>query len=316
MAKIKFITDSAADIPQEMLDKYSDILMVPFPIHADGQEILDRVTMQPDEFYTFLDQCKDLPTHSQITPFQFGEMFFDAWKEGYTHVIYVAINSLGSGTYQNAMQQANSFFFENPAAKGQIQLEIIDSKSYTASYGYPVVQGAKMAQEGVEPEEIICFIRDWVRFSKILFVPFSLKYAKKSGRVSASTAFMGETLGLRPVMTFKLGKSKILAKVRGEKNVVSALVDLAEEDFQTGAPYCVLISGEKTYQDAMVEACTEAFGQAPEMIVQVGGVISINAGTSVLGISYRKQDKENPTSNWVWDYENFKEPELEEGYIR
>lgn len=316
MAKIKFLTDSAADIPQDKLALYPDIEVIPFPIQADGKEILDRVTMTAKEFYPFLDQCKDLPTHAQITPFQFGEIFFKAWKDGYTHLIYTAINSKGSGTFQNALQQANSFFFENPAAKGQIELTVIDSHSYTASYGYAVVQGAKLASEGKEPEEIVTFMRDWVEFAKILFVPFSLKYAKRSGRVSAAAAFVGEALGMRPVMTFKDGDSKLVAKVRGDKNVVNALVELVGEDFQVGAPYCILTTGVEIYEEKLIERCTAKLGAPPEMIVEVGGVISINAGTTVLGIAYRKQDKYKPTKHWVWNYDDFKEPELQEGYIR
>ncbi len=316
MAKIKFLTDSAADIPQDKLALYPDIEVIPFPIMADGKEILDRVTMTASDFYAFLDQCKELPTHAQITPFQFGEIFFKAWKDGYTHLIYTAINSKGSGTYQNAQQQANSFFFENPAAKGKFELTIIDSHSYTAAYGYPVVQGAKMAQEGCEVEEIVTFIEKWVEFSKILFVPFSLKYAKRSGRVSAAAAFVGEALGMRPVMTFKDGDSKLVAKVRGDKNVVNGILDVAEDDFQPGAPYCILTTKESGYDQQMIDRCTKKLGAPPEMVVEVGGVISINAGTNVLGISYRKRDEDHYYKSWQWNYSDYKEPELEEGYIR
>ncbi len=315
MAKIKFTTDSASDIPSELLAEL-DIEMIPFTIITEEEELLDRISMTPQEFYELLEEEDSIPTHAQITPFQFGEIFYKAWKDGYTHVIHTSINSNGSSTYQNAMQQANSFFFDYPAAKGQISLHVIDSRTYSVGYGYAVIEAAKMGKAGKSPEEIITFIQDWVKFSKILFVPFSLKYAKKSGRVNAATAFMGEALGLRPIITFEHGESKILAKIRGEKNVVNGLVELCDEDRQVGAPYCILRSTMEGYEEDLIEECTEVFGCEPALISYAGGTISINAGTELIGIAYRQEDPENPIEDWSWDYKRFQAPKLKEGYIR
>lgn len=302
MAKIKLMTDSASDIPAELL-KELEIEMVSFPIQVGDEEYRDRVTVSPEEFYDILDEEEDIPTHAQITPFQFGELFFKAWKDGFSHVIFVSINSQGSATYHNAKQEANSFFFENPAAKGKIEITVIDSRSYSLAYGVPVIEGAKMAKAGKKPEEIIAYIQDWLKFSKVIFVPFSLKYAKKSGRVSASTAFMGEALGLKPIMTFDKGNSVMLGKIRGEKNVVGGLVELAAEDFQAGAPYAILRTTMEDYEDDLIEECTEEFGEEPSLISYAGGTISINAGTQIIGIAYRKQDEENPVETWSWKYQ-------------
>lgn len=315
MAKIKFLTDSAADIPDSLLKEY-DIEMIPFPIHTEEEDLLDRVTLSPDEFYDLLEEEDTVPTHAQITPFQFGEIFYKAWKDGYSHVIYTSINSRGSATYQNAVQAAHSFLYEYPSAKDKLDIHIIDSHSYSLAYGFPVVEGAKMGKKGVAPKEIIAFIEDWVKHSKILFIPYSLKFAKKSGRVSATTAFMGEALGLRPIITFKNGESKILGKVRGEKNVVSALIEMCQEDRQVGAPYCIMRTTMENYEEELIDECTEEFGEAPSMSEYVGGVISINAGTKVIGIAYRKEDPENPMDEWKWDYSKVKAPELKKGYIR
>lgn len=315
MAKIKFFTDSAADIPDDLL-KSLDIEMIPFPIQVGDTEYMDRVSVSPEEFYEILDAEKQIPTHAQITPFQFGEFFYQAWKDGYTHIIYTAINSKASSTYQNAMQQANSFFFDHPAAKGKMEISVIDSKNYSLAYGFPVIEGAKMAQAGKPYEEIVAFIQDWVDHAKIVFVPYSLKYARKSGRVSAVATFVGEALGFKPFVTFTNGDSVVLAKVRGEKNVIDALIELVDEDRQEGAPYCILRTTLEGPEQQLIETCTDEFGEAPALSTQVGGVISVNAGPNCLGVAYRKVDKEDPQDDWKWDYEAFKGPPLKEGYIR
>ena len=70
MAKIKFMTDSAADIPPALLEEY-DILMLSFPMMIDGKEYLDGRDFTPQEFYEFIGKAKEVPTHSQLTAFQF-----------------------------------------------------------------------------------------------------------------------------------------------------------------------------------------------------------------------------------------------------
>ncbi len=301
MEKIKLMTDSASDIPQELL-KELGIEMVSFPIQVGEEEYLDRATVSPEEFYEILEEEEDIPTHAQITPYQFGELFFKAWKDGYTHAIFVAINSLGSATYHNAKQEAKAFFFENPAAKGKIEINVIDSRTYSLGYGTAVVEAARMAKAGKACKEIVAYLNDWMKFSKVLFVPFSLKYAKKSGRVSASTAFLGEALGMKPIMTFEKGDSVVLGKVRGEKNVVSALLDMAKEDFQAGAPYAILRSTMEDYEEDLIDEATDLFEAEPSLISYAGGTIAINAGTEFIGIGYRKKDPKNPTENWKWNY--------------
>lgn len=315
MAKIKFLTDSASDIPKEILDKYPDIEMVPFPVQVGEDSYEDRVTISPEDFYEILEDEDEIPTHSQITPFQFGEIFIKAWKDGYTHLIYTSINGRGSATYQNAVQEANSFFFENPAAKDKIEFTIIDSKNYTLTYGYAVMEGARMAQEKKSHEEIVAFMKDWVKHAKVVFVPFTLKYAKKSGRVKASAAFVGEALGMKPLMTFQDGESKVLAKVRGEKNVVEALIDMVEEDRREGAPYCIMRTSLEDYEDDLIERLTDEIGEPPAIVSHAGCTIAANAGPKAIGVIYRKEGKGEDTSEpWAWKYVPPKP--LAPGYIR
>ncbi len=52
---------------------------------------------------------------------------------------------------------------------------------------------------------------------------------KKSGRISAAAAVMGELMGVRPIIALIDGKTKVEAKVRGDEKVVPAMVDLCQK---------------------------------------------------------------------------------------
>ena len=286
MARIRFTTDSASDIPAPLREEL-DIGMLPFPIAMGDRELHDGVDFTPKEFYDMLLAAPQIPTHAQLNPYVFSQCFEESWKAGYTDLIHTCINSKGSATYQNALQARDEFFEDHPEAKETFRIHLIDSRSYTMGYGWAVVQGARMAAGGASVEEVAAFIQDWVDHVRVLFVPLDLRFAKKSGRISAAAAFVGEALGLKPIMTFENGESKILAKVRGEKNVISTLVDLCRKERQPGSPYLLIRAGNDEQADRLKEACLRELGEEPALEFCIGGVIAINAGPNLIGLVYR-----------------------------
>ena len=70
MARIKFSTDSAADIPAAVRQEL-DIMVLPFPIALGEREYLDSVDFSSQEFYPMLLAAPKIPTHAQLTSFQF-----------------------------------------------------------------------------------------------------------------------------------------------------------------------------------------------------------------------------------------------------
>ena len=145
--KIKFVTDSASDIPRSLREEL-DILVLPFPIAMGAREYQDGVDFTATEFYDMLLAAPQIPTHAQLTPFVFSQCFEEAFRQGYTDLIYTSINSKGSATHQNALQAREEFYEDRPEAEETFRIHILDSRLYTMAYGWAVVQGARMAREG------------------------------------------------------------------------------------------------------------------------------------------------------------------------
>ena len=175
MAKILFLTDSAADIPKSLREELG-IRVMPFPIAMGERELRDGEDFTPQEFYQALAEEPKIPTHAQLTAYQFQQCYEETWKAGYTDLIYTSINSEGSATYQNAVQARGEFFEDHPEARDAFSIRVIDSHTYTMCYGYPVAEGARMAAAGASVEEIAAYIQDWVDHVRVLFVAFDLKF--------------------------------------------------------------------------------------------------------------------------------------------
>lgn len=222
--RIKISTDSTADIPKHFCEELN-ISVIPLTIIHEDREYRDGIDIQPEEFYKILDEAVKLPTTSQVPVVMYQELFESLYSDGYTDLIHVAINSKGSGTYQSGVLSRELFYENHPDAKGKFNIHIIDSKTYSMTYGIAVVEAAEMVKNGESCEKIIEHITDWVQHGRPMFVPLNLKCVKKSGRVSPAAAFVGDALGLKPMITFEDGDAKIVSKVRGDNKAVSTLVE-------------------------------------------------------------------------------------------
>lgn len=288
--KIKLMTDSCCDIPQELVEEYG-IEIFSFPITIDGTEYRERVDFTAEEFFEIITKATKVPTHAQIIPIEFEDAYERAYKEGYTDIIYVAINSKGSSTYANSKIAVNSFYDNHPEAKEKIHFHMIDSTCYTMGYGLAVVEAARKIRRGLSVKEVVASIQDWIDHCKILFVPLTLEFAKKSGRISAAAGFVGELLGLKPIITFRDGDSVILEKVRGEKAVIPRLIEMMAKDKVPQTPYCVVHGMQPQLTSELIEETEKKFGKA-EYVYPLGPVVAINAGPNVVGVIYRAHNEE------------------------
>lgn len=286
MSKIKIVTDSTADIPAKISEELG-ITVLPIPILDGNKEYKDGVDMTAEEFYTLLENSEDIPTTSRIAPTVYGEVYENAYKDGFSDVILTCINSKGSSTIQGAVMARNMFYEDNPEAKDKMNIHIIDSKSYTMAYGMIVIESAKMAEAGKNADEIVEAMNAWLEKVKILFIPMNLKYVKKSGRVSAAAAFVGDALGLKPIITFDEGESKILSKIRGDKKAVSAMVDMVCSDRDEESDYSLVYGNNKEALERLKTVCGEKISKEPKYIYNMGAVISINSGPDVVGVIYK-----------------------------
>ena len=288
MAKIKLLTDAAADISPEY-EKELGIRVIPFKVAMGDKTYTSGVDFDNDKFYKMLDAYDGIPATSQITAFEYEEIFKEYYDKGYTDIINVTINREGSATYNNACMAAESFFENNPEAKGKFEIYNIDSEGYTGAYGWPVIQAAGKIKKGCSAKEIAAYIQDWVSNCVIYFAMYTLKYARKSGRIPSAAAFVGEVMGLRPVMRIHDHEIKTFTKVRGDKAVIPKILDLTADEIIPQTPYCVVYGRDEAVRDELARALTKKLGYPPADFFQIGAAIAINAGPNVVGAIFKSQ---------------------------
>ena len=192
MSKIAILTDSSCDIPQELAEKYG-IDIMGFHILLDDVDYVERESCTNAEFYEKMRAAKGIPSTAAITPLQFCEKYCQYVDEGYTDVIHVPINRSGSSTYNNAVMAQGMLREERP--EHHLKIHLLDPHTYSMPFGWYVCEMARKLKNGAEISHVIHEFEAQMDKIEIVLGPFSLKQMKKSGRISAAAAVMGELMG-------------------------------------------------------------------------------------------------------------------------
>ncbi|HWQ50864.1 MAG TPA: DegV family protein [Terriglobales bacterium] len=287
MNKIRFLTDSGCDLPAELIAK-ANIDIIPFSIECAGRIYREGRDLTAFDLYDILENETALPTHSQINAFEIVSHYGAAFDEGYTDMVVCFISSTGSSTHTNAVMAKDMFYEDRPEAVGKFDIHVVDTRTYSMGYGWPVYQAALMHRRGAGLSAVLAYLEDWFSQIEIYCGLYSLKHARKSGRLGGAASIIGEALGIRPVLSLIGGEVKQIATVRGDKALIPALVKVSKEKRRSGTQYIVLggnLPGcSKELEQAMKAACGEEYVG----FYQLGPVVSINTGpraivTMVLG---------------------------------
>lgn len=285
MEKIRIVTDSVSDISYED-ERNLDIRVLPVQIALGDKSYTSRVDFDNDGFYELMAQYDEIPKTSQITPFEFQELYLEEAEKGYTDIIMVLMNSHGSATYGNAVMAKEAFFDERPEYEGKLRIYIIDGKGYSALYGAPVVNGARMVREGKSAEEVDAYLRNAIDNRRIYFGMYTLKYAGKSGRIPSAAAFVGDRLNLKPIMKISDNEITTGAKVRGEGKLIPKIVDISLADMKPGSPYEIIYGNDVSVREEIEAMMKERAGYGPAGYYQIGAAVAANSGPKIVGLAF------------------------------
>lgn len=217
---IKILTDSVADIPNEIVVSL-DIEVLPLTVNFEDGSYKDGVEITREEFYKKLSMVKKIPTTSQVTPGEFINVFQSLTSSG-DEVIAILLSSKLSGTYSSAV-----------TAKEHLKndrITVIDSKYVAFAEGLMVIEAARMAKKGCSKSEIIDRVAYMRENLECKFIIDDIEYLKKGGRLTTGQALIGKLLNIKPILTMEEGRLVFHDKVRGKKKAIKWILDLISEN--------------------------------------------------------------------------------------
>jgi len=283
MQKVKIVTHSGCDLSFQEAEKY-DISMIPDWVIIKEKEYRNNIDIYPDTFYARLEESEELPTSAHPSPAE----FMDAFRSVADHeeIIFIALSSKLTGTYNTASIAAQLLEDEEFPSR----IHVFDSCQ--ASYGAAliVLEAAKLAQEGLNAEEIIERLNELVPRIGVFFVMNTLKYAYKGGRIGAISAITADTLGIKPLLVFKDGTVSDLSLNRtfneGLKSVYKRYRRHIGEDKETIIFHACNEKGALKLK-SMIQ---KDYPDVEPRIELIGPVIGLYTGTGCVGIAFKKKE--------------------------
>ena len=203
---LRIVIDSAADyLPSEA--QAAQITVVPLKTRIDGVEYLDGVTITHQEFYEKLENCQELPTTSQINPFEFEEVFRKELETA-DELLVITLSSKLSGTHQSAKIAADS-------VGGNIY--VLDSANISVGMRVLIDYAIALRDLKWDAKQIYKELEAAKNRVCLLALVDTLEYLYKGGRLSRTAALAGNLLNIKPVIGVVDGEAAIMGKARGSR---------------------------------------------------------------------------------------------------
>jgi DegV family protein with EDD domain len=278
---IGLVTDSTCDIPMELLQKYQ-IQVVPLTVHFGEEFFLDRITMQPEQFFKKLQTSPVYPSTAQPAYTEFINRY-NYLATHYKSIISAHISSGMSGTWQNSVNAARKASEESGK-----KITVIDTKRITSSLGLIVLRAAELIDAGATHNEVVEGIEKWSQNTRILVTSRTMKYMVKSGRVSYSKGLMGKLLGIKPVVEVKNhGKTEVFGKPFTEKASMKLVMEEMKRFVGSNKVWGYAISHADNQEaaDWYSEQLEQITGKKPVFVQQASPVLVTNTGPGVVAVS-------------------------------
>lgn len=275
---IALITDSGCDISQKEAASLG-IKILPILTIFREKTYRDGIDIDSDAFYEKLANSKEFPHTAQINAFTYEEAIKEEVDKG-NEVIILTLSSKLSGCYQSAVLAANKYLDK---------VSVFDTLNVSMGEAILVYFALCLAKEGKTREEILCELTKKRNSVRVFALLDTLEYLKRGGRIAKTTAFLGELLGIKPIVTVKEGEVKVASKAKGFRLAAKSFRSLIDKsgDIDASLPFAIATSGDKKEEfHRFIEEIGLGFEKNFANIHLIGATIGTHVGPNAKEIAY------------------------------
>lgn len=281
MSKVAIVTDSTANIPEAML-RGLPLHVLPLHVIWGENNYADGIDITPTEFYTRLQTAKTMPTTSQVTPGAFRDLYSRLLEEGY-EILSLHISAKLSGTLDSA-QQAMQYF---PGAK----INLVDSESTSMALGFLTLAVARAAQQGATLAECTELARHARTNINVYFVPSTLEFLHRGGRIGGAAALVGTALNLKPILSLRDGRVEAIERVRTMGKALDRMMEHVSASIDGRRPVRLAAIHANSPDEAaqLLERARQNFSVSEvsdALCAEVSPVIGTHTGPGTVGLAF------------------------------
>ncbi|MCK9219490.1 MAG: DegV family EDD domain-containing protein [Bacteroidales bacterium] len=279
---IALVTDSTSDLPKEMIDQYQ-IHVVPLSLHFGDSYFLDRLTINPPQFYSMIEKSEKNASSSQPASKEFQNKF-EYLTTHYNSIIGIHLSHGLSGTYSSSDRGSKDVIQHSGK-----RIDVINSRNVSGGLGLILLRVARAVEAGISHEKIMEKMDEWVNKSMIRVSVTTLKYIVRTGRLNPLKSFVGRMLDLNPVITMDAeGKAVMIRKSFSEmgsmKKIIRDIAGIAEK--QPIWEYSITHANNPATAKWYAVEMEKITGKKPAFIDHASPALVANTGPGVTCISF------------------------------
>lgn len=285
----KLVTDGSTDMNPDFYN-YDDLVVIPIESHLE-EEVVTLVSSQEEElnkYYEYMLEDRNVST-SQVNRATFEKYFTEILEDGYD-IIFSGLTSGLSGTYANAIEVGGELQKKYPDRK----ISIIEAYAASTGAGVLIQQLKSFKDQGMEYDEMVDWIKNNYKYVTSQFGVDDLKYLYKGGRVSKTTAGVGNLLKVKPLLHIDMeGKLQVTALNRGRKNNMKNLLKNFENSWMPELSNMVVIGYAyyKENAETLKEMVEEKYPEAEIYLAPIGALIGTHVGPGMYSLCYFGSDR-------------------------
>ena len=286
MQKVAVITDSIACMTREYAEQYN-IGIIPINFYAEGNLYRDWVDITPSEAYELFLRDPDSFKTSAPTPDECKEAFRQASQIAES-ALCITVSLKLSATYNSCLDGKELFQKELPA----FNIEVIDSKSATASEGMIALAAARAAEEGKELADVINITRKVKNKVHTYLYLDTLKHVYRSGRIPKIASQIGSVLNIKPIL-FVNDVVRFNTVVRNRKQGLKKILRIMREKTR-GKPIRAAVMHAYAPEEAEIikERVAAEFDCVELWVTEFSPVMGYACGTGTAGVAFYVEEEE------------------------
>lgn len=202
--KIGLVTDSTADLPQNLAEQNS-IHIIPTILIMDGESIEDGSGISRNAFYEKLPTLKSLPTTAAPAVGTFQQLYEKLFQRGYQQILSIHVAGALSGVVNAAHMAAQAF--------GD-RVHVMESGQASMGLGFQALYAAEAIARGQPLQAVVAYIKNIQKRIRLVAMLDTLEYIRRSGRVSWAKATFGSLLNIKPLVELREGRVMRIGEAR------------------------------------------------------------------------------------------------------
>lgn len=285
--RVAIVTDSAADLPAAVCDELG-IQMVPLRVIFGTESHLDKVGLQPAEFFAELARNPEHPRTSQPSPGDFRRVL-ELLCSHFEHVLVICLDARLSGTHQAAVAAA--------ARSGRPgQVSVLDSRNVSAGLGLVVRSAAEAAGSGADPASVTAAAKRAIDNTRTYGLIPDLRHALRGGRIPSAWRWLGSWLPVGFVLGLDAGRIRMRGLVTRSGDQTAALLkpalrDLAAYPAQSSPRVRLLIAHAAAPElaEALRASCLAQFPPVASIeVTELGPAVGVHGGPGTLALAVQR----------------------------